>query len=81
MKVETQWLIDYYQKQLDNATNGYEIDYFRDIIHKLREGYEMTWKKITSKTTGSKPVKLLGENTQCIIEDGKFIISKVDKSK
>jgi len=31
--------------------------------------------KTTSRTSGSKPVSLLGETTQCIIEDGKFIIS------
>ena len=36
MTTETQWLIDYYQKQLDNATSSYEIDFLRNAIHSLR---------------------------------------------
>ena len=38
MKTETKWLIDYYQKQLDNAQNSYEIDFFRNAIESLKAG-------------------------------------------
>lgn len=38
MTVQTQWLIDYYQKQLDKAEADYEVDFFRNAIESLRNG-------------------------------------------
>lgn len=38
MTTDTQFLIKYYQKQLDNAQNSYEIDFFRDAIESLKAG-------------------------------------------
>ena len=50
-----------------------EEEKMADLLNPQKRWIEQP--KTTSKPSGSKPVSLLGETTQCIIEDGKFIIS------
>ena len=74
MTTDTEFLIKYYQKQLDNAQSSYEIDFFRNAIESLRNGACPICHAGLPKTE-PKITRLLGDS-EIVVKKGKFVIKK-----